>query len=90
MILKASKALVILMILLSLLSSCDKYRVYETNIDFAERTWYADSAKTYTFNIEDTTLKYNILYNVRNTIDYGFYNLYIKYELYGTANELIS
>ncbi|MFN0048773.1 MAG: gliding motility lipoprotein GldH, partial [Cytophagales bacterium] len=42
------------------------------------------------FNIEDTTLKYNILYNVRNTIDYGFYNLYIKYELYGTANELIS
>jgi gliding motility-associated lipoprotein GldH len=77
-------------LLLFVLIGCDKYRVYETNIDFKERTWYADSVKSYNFSIEDTSLKYNVLYNVRNTVDYGFYNLYIKYELWGVDGKLIS
>ncbi len=80
----------LLVCLIGSLLSCDKYRVYQTNIDFKDRTWYADSVKTYSFDIEDTTLKYNVLYDVRNSIDYGFYNLYIKYELSGVDKKLIS
>lgn len=73
-----------------LLSSCDKYRVYETNIDIKDRIWYADSVKSYTFKIEDTTIAYHILYDVRSSVDYGFHNLYIKYELFDTKKVLIS
>lgn len=77
-------------VILALLSSCDKYRVYETNVDFKDKNWYADSSAVFTFQIDDTTLPYNILYNVRNSLDYPYYNLYIKYELYSPDNKPIS
>jgi len=90
--LKVPKAIVFMLLACFVisLSSCDKYRVYETNIDFQDNTWFADSVKTFAFYIQDTVAQYNILYNVRNSVDYGFYNLYVKYELYGTDAKLIS
>lgn len=81
-----------LMLILSLIffSACDSKRIYETNIEFKDKKWYIDSTCTFTFKIEDKNLKYNILYNVRNTLDYPFYNLYVTYYLYDEAGKQIS
>ena len=76
--------------LLLTLSSCDKYRVYEENKDFAGMKWYADSVRSYSFEIEDIDQSYNILYNVRNTLNYPFYNLYVKYALIGPDGKEVS
>ena len=71
-------------------SACDKYRVYESNIDMKDMKWYADSVKKYTFLIEDSQINYNLLYNVRNTLNYPYYNLYIKYELKDSTGKTLS
>jgi gliding motility-associated lipoprotein GldH len=70
--------------------SCDKYRLYEANKDFADSKWSSDSVCSYSFEIEDITQPYNILYNVRNTLNYSFYNLYVKYALIGSDGKEIS
>lgn len=72
------------------LPGCDKYRIYETNIDINNKRWYADSTLSYHFLISDTTVKYHILYNVRNGLDYPYYNLYVKYALYNASDSLLS
>lgn len=64
-----------------LLASCDNNRIYETNKDFANHRWYEDSVCSFTFDIQDSEQAYNILYNVRNTLNYPYYNLYVKYSL---------
>jgi gliding motility-associated lipoprotein GldH len=73
-----------------LLISCDSKRIYETNIDFKENKWFIDSLCTYQFQIDDITMKYNMLYIVRNTLNYPYYNLYVTYYLYGPDQKQIS
>ncbi len=65
----------------TLLIACDQDRVYEENIELQNGYWLADSAKQFTFHIDDTTREYNVYYNIRNTISYPFQNLYIDYVL---------
>ena len=83
------KSLGIIIVLLSL-SGCDKYRVYENNKDFVGNQWYADSVCSYSFDIEDINQSYNILYNVRNTVNYPFYNLYVKYTLIAPDGKVVA
>lgn len=70
--------------------ACDSKRVYETSIEFKDKKWFVDSVCVYRFKIDDIKLKYNVLYNVRNTLDYPFYNLYVTYYLYDSAGKQLS
>lgn len=72
------------------LCACDNNRVFETNKDFVNHRWYTDSICRFTFEIEDIGQPYNILYNVRNTLNYPFYNLYVKYALIAPDGKEIS
>lgn len=66
---------------LIMLISCDSGRVYEENKDFESAFWQKDSVPAFKFEIEDASVSYNILINIRNGFEYPFYNLYYQYEL---------
>ncbi|GAA4834184.1 gliding motility lipoprotein GldH [Algivirga pacifica] len=74
---------------LSLLAACDSSRVVEEYVDYTEGNWYYDSVANFEVDIRDTTQDYNIYFNVRNSIAYPFYNLYIQYELSDSSGRLL-
>ncbi len=61
--------------------ACDPNRVYEHYHDIPKNQWFIDSVQTYTFTIEDPAIAYNVYYNVRNSISYPYYNLFVTYSL---------
>lgn len=64
------------------LSSCqDQNRIFERNEEFPKGEWQRQNHPTFEFKITDTTQTYNVLYNVRNTMDYEFSNIYMNYIL---------
>ncbi|MFC5411398.1 gliding motility lipoprotein GldH [Larkinella bovis] len=60
------------------LAGCDEKAVYKGIDDIKDGTWYINNAPEFTFEIADTTLAYNIYYNIRNSVSYPYYNLYIR------------
>jgi gliding motility-associated lipoprotein GldH len=73
-------SLIFLVLSLPLITACDKYRVYEQYYKFDNKVWVADTTLRFGFEIADTSKLYNILYSVRYTIEYPYYNLYVKYK----------
>ena len=71
-------------------TACDKNRIYEKNIELANEGWYIDSVLTFGFNIQDTSLRYNICYNIRNANTYPYYNLYTRYYLEDSVGSILS
>ena len=56
---------------------CDTNAVYKAYEDIDDGKWYVKNAPSFTFDIQDTTVPYNIYYNLRNSLSYGYYNLYL-------------
>lgn len=63
------------------ISSCDTNRIYETNHDFEDRAWRANDVQTFEFRIDDPGKKYNLYYNVRNSLDYPYSRIFVTYHL---------
>ncbi|UII27808.1 gliding motility lipoprotein GldH [Fulvivirga maritima] len=74
-------AFIIIIAFLGALAACDENRIYEKNKTFENKEWLADSTQAFDFKIKDTTLTYNLYYNIRNTISYPFQNIYVQYTL---------
>ena len=70
---------------LLLLTACDPNRVFEQNTDFKNYSWDVQQKPSFTFQIQDTTLRYDLFFNVRNASGYGYFNLYLKHTLTGPA-----
>lgn len=62
---------------------CNRNQVFEQNIDLEGNNWKIGDAKEFVFTITDTTKAYQVYFNIRNTIDYEFYNLYVRATLVG-------
>jgi gliding motility-associated lipoprotein GldH len=77
-------------VLLVTLFACDEQRVYEKNVDLAGNQWYIDTVPSLTFQIEDVSKTYTISYNVRNSVSYPFYNLFVRYYLQDSTGKPIS
>ena len=71
-------------------AACDGSRIYEENVDFSDRSWLADDTKRFGFSVVDSTAAYNIHCNLRSTLDYPNYNLYIKYWLYDSVGRPVT
>jgi len=85
------KYLILPFLLLALaLSSCNKSRVFEKNIDFDNNTWAIADIQEFKFEIKDTAPKYAIYFNIRNAIFYEYYNLYVKHTLIGPDGKQLS
>ena len=72
---------VFLLALGSVISSCDPNRIYETNHDFEDRTWKVNEAQEFEFRIDDPGKKYNLYYNVRNSLEYPYARIFVTYHL---------
>ncbi len=77
-------------LLVLLLSACDENRVFEENMDFEESQWLADSVASFEFEISDSDQAYNIYWNVRNSLNYPYRNLYLTYYLEDTLGNRIA
>lgn len=62
-------------------SSCTEDRYFEDNQDFEDRIWNMEESAAFTFNVDSAELPYQIKLNVRNTMEYPYRNLYLKYLL---------
>ena len=71
-----------------LMTGCDLLRVYETNHDFNDAMWPSADTITFEIPVPDPTLHYNVLLNVRNTIDFNTVRLFIQYQLSDSAATL--
>lgn len=74
----------LLLFILFTVSSCtdeNKFRIYEEYQDLGGAIWDRKDVLEFTFEITDVEKKYNIYYNVRNTREYEFYNLYVEFNL---------
>lgn len=67
---------------------CDPGRVYEKNEEFVGGIWHVDSIPTFNFFIPEEG-NYDVYFNVRNTLEYPFQNLYITYYLKDTTGEIL-
>jgi gliding motility-associated lipoprotein GldH len=83
--------LLICVFIFLVLSSCETNRIYETNHDFEDRTWKLNDPQEFEFRIEDLEKKYNLYFNVRNSLDYPYSRIFITYHLQDSVgNELQS
>jgi gliding motility-associated lipoprotein GldH len=65
----------------AVLFSCgDPNRVFELNQEI-DGGWKRSESIDFEFEIENTKQAYNLIYNVRNSLDYKYRNLYLKYVL---------
>ena len=62
-------------------TGCDNSRVYEEYTDFNERYWLVKDVPSFEFVIEDTTVRYNLLGNVRNSVSYPWSRIFMNYQL---------
>jgi gliding motility-associated lipoprotein GldH len=87
-----SRITIVLFLLISFfwLSACDENRVYEENQDFGQKVWLVDSVPAFEFEITDPQQPYNIYWNIRNTLNYPFHNLYLTYYLEDTLGRRIA
>lgn len=74
-----------------LVGGCDTNAVYKAYEDIEDGKWYIKNAPSFTFEIEDASVPYNIYYNLRNSLSYGYYNLYLtRYLRDATGKEIES
>lgn len=59
------------------LTSCDDARFFEENKQIPEGDWDISERVAFEFDVPDTGTFYNFYFNVRNTDDYPFSNLYV-------------
>lgn len=67
--------------ILFLLVGCDSRRVFEDNIEFHDRKWKISEPVQLEFKIEDVSIKYNLLLNIRNSIEYPYARIFVNYDL---------
>jgi len=75
---------------LLLVTGCDSNRVFEDYAEFEDKTWKVKSPAIFEFQIQDSTKKYNLYYNVRNSIDYPYARLFVQYSLQDSAGTELS
>ena len=71
------------------LTSCGEEVLYHDNIDFENGKWPAELSSGFELNIDDSASNYNLAYTIRNSIDYPYYNLYLKYSIKDSLGKVI-
>jgi gliding motility-associated lipoprotein GldH len=69
-----------LLLALASFSSCDDNRLYEENRDVKEGVWDINDRLFFDFDVPDSVTKYNFYFNIRNTDDYPYSNIYVFFK----------
>ena len=75
------RLIVLVLVLSVMVVACDSERVYEYDQEFNDRAWNTADSARFEFVVTDARLKYNVLCNVRNSLDYPWSRLFIQYTL---------
>lgn len=68
----------VLLMLTSGILSCDQTALYEKNLDVDCSAWNYNDTLLYTFDIQDSNQRYNLLVNLRHRDVYEWQNIYLK------------
>ena len=80
----------VLIVFAAVLTGCDTSRVFEDNKDFAKRAWILNDTVNFEFTIDDTTSTYNLLCNIRNSVDYPYSRIFVNYSLEDSTHRVLS
>ncbi|MES2516524.1 MAG: gliding motility lipoprotein GldH [Bacteroidota bacterium] len=72
-----------------LLLSCDSTTILKDNYDIPDAKWFIKDTPTFTFEVTDNQMAYNIFYNVRNNRNYLYYNIYLSHYLFDPKGKII-
>ncbi|MFZ6666139.1 gliding motility lipoprotein GldH [Peijinzhouia sedimentorum] len=61
--------------------SCDANRHFEENQEMTELNWSEQNPVQFEVMIDDSTLDYNLIANIRNGLDYPYQNLYLQWQV---------
>lgn len=61
-----------------IISSCKQIDLHEQNIAIPKNNWYSNLNSTSTFEIKDTTVKYNLYVVIRHTDAYEYSNIWLS------------
>ncbi len=64
-------------IFLLLLTACDSTGLYDESRDIEGGEWDISERLAFDFEVPDTVTKYNFYFNIRNTDDYPYSNIYV-------------
>lgn len=64
-------------LIIILLTSCGKAKVFELYKPTDNNTWHKDSIMNFTFSTTDTLAKNNVFINLRNNKEYEYSNLFL-------------
>ena len=70
--------------------SCDNHSIFKSYEDLKDTNWYVKNIPSFTFEVRDETVPYNIYLLIRNTSQYPYNNLYINRYIYGIDGNQIS
>jgi gliding motility-associated lipoprotein GldH len=86
---RASKSIFFIAILCYCLS-CDSNAIYKSYVDMKDTNWYVKNVPTFTFEVKDEAIPYNIYLLVRNASQYPYNNLYVTRYIYGPDGKILS
>lgn len=84
------RGVLVLFIGAALLAGCDNSRVFEDNKDFSKRAWTVSDTVVFEFTITEPSGRYNVLYNIRNSIDYPYSRIFVNYTLEDSTHRVLA
>ncbi len=72
-------------IVIVLLSACNHNSVYEKIVDFREKAWVVSNHPQFSFEIKDYTVRYNLYYTLRNSLEFPFSRVFVNYNLHDST-----
>lgn len=67
--------------------SCDNRRLFEDNREFTDRSWKVTEEPKFQFAVKDTSARYNLYFNIRNSLNYPYARIFITFHLYDSAGK---
>ena len=83
---------IILFLILTLhLFSCEKEnRILDKNEIIQSRQWSRDSVYSFTCDILDTSVSYDLFFNIRNSVEYPYQNIFVLYTIEDANDNLLN
>ncbi len=69
--------------------SCDSNAIFKAYEDLKDTNWYVKNVPSFTFEVKDETIPYNIYLLIRNASQYPYNNLYVTRYIYGPDGKQI-
>lgn len=70
--------------------ACGSKSTYEGYKTFPKNEWIADSAVVFSFEIKENNRYYDVYANIRNSLKYPYYNLFLNYELVDASGKVLA